>query len=147
MEAINHLRSTAVAAVNKYDMCTAVSLDIRNAFNSIGWGHVMEALAWWETPPYMVRLLQSYFQGRTAEIASTGSREGKLQIAVTCGVPQGSVIGPLLWNLTYDQVLRVELPVGASLIGFADDTLVVATGETSEEVEDKVNTALSLVAG
>jgi len=37
-------RDTARSAINQKDMCVAVSLDIRNAFNSVGWDHVMQAL-------------------------------------------------------------------------------------------------------
>lgn len=38
------LKEKALTAMNGYEMCVAISLDIRNAFNSIGWSHVMEAL-------------------------------------------------------------------------------------------------------
>lgn len=68
-----------------------------------------------------------------------------MRIDVTCGVPQGSVVDPLLWNITYDQVLRSPLPDGALLIGFADDTLVVASGKTSEMAEELTNLSLQIV--
>jgi len=76
--------------------------------------------------------------------ASAGYR---LTVDVTCGVPQSSVIGPLLWNIAYDRVLRVQLPRGVELIRFADYTLVVACGNSSAEVEGTTNTALRIVAG
>jgi len=48
--------------------------------------------------------------------------------------------------MTYDQVLRVSLPPGVSVIGFADDTLVIAQGKTCAAVEDQMNTALSSIS-
>lgn len=140
------LRNTARTAMNRKDMCVAVALDIRNAFNSVGWDHIMQALTYWKVQPYLRNLLQSYFHEHAVVATCPGAIEGRLLIAVSCGVPQGSVVGPLLWNMTYDQVLRVSLPTGVSLIGFADDTLVIANGKTSHMVEDRVNAALLSVS-
>lgn len=39
----------------------------------------------------------------------------------TCGVPQGSVLGPAFWTTLYDDLLDVEVPAGVKLVAFADD--------------------------
>ena len=137
------VREFALNAVNHMEMCVAVSLDIRNAFNSVGWEHVLDALGAWDVPPYIRQLMASYFRGRGVTI---NCLEGPVNVDVTCGVPQGSVLGPFLWNLTYDAVLRVAVPHGVRIIGFADDTLVIGKSDTSEGVEGKVNYVLDLVA-
>ena len=54
---------------------------------------------------------------------------------VTGGVPQGSVLGPLLWNIMYDGVLRLRVPDGVKIVGFADDLAVVVTGKLLSDVE------------
>lgn len=125
-------------------MC-GVSLDIKNAFNSIGWDHVMASLLRWDVPGYLQRIFQSYFSERIAEIEGPGGKI--IRFSVTCGVPQGSVVGPVLWNMAYDAVLRLSVPRDVKIIGFADDTLIVASGKTSEGVETKLNDALFLVVG
>ena len=38
----------------------------------------------------------------------------------------------ILWNIMYDGVLAVELPEGASIVGFADDLAILAAGTTPE---------------
>lgn len=51
----------------------------------------------------------------------------------TCGVPQGSVLGPLLWDVACDYVLRTELPTECRAVCYADDTCIVASGGTVGE--------------
>ena len=38
---------------------------------------------------------------------------------------QGSRVSPLVCNFMYDDLLRMDLPTETSIIGFADDALVV----------------------
>ncbi|KAJ0183012.1 hypothetical protein K1T71_000988 [Dendrolimus kikuchii] len=60
-------------------------------------------------------------------LASWGRRE------MTCGVPQGSVLGPLLWNIAYDWTIRGAVLHGVSITCYADDTLVAARGRTHRQ--------------
>lgn len=43
-----------------------------------------------------------------------------------CGVLQGSVLGPTLWNLAYNVILRTPLSTGCFVVCYADDTLLLA---------------------
>ncbi|KAJ3658820.1 hypothetical protein Zmor_010541 [Zophobas morio] len=56
---------------------------------------------------------------------------------MTAGVPQGSVLGPLLWNIFDDEVLR--------MVGYADDLAVIVIGKSKEDLRERTEEALRLV--
>lgn len=59
------------------------------------------------------------------------SRIGEAErLEITCGVPQGSVHGPILWNVYYDGVLRMSMPEGVTIIAYADDLALVIEEES-----------------
>lgn len=52
---------------------------------------------------------------------------------IEAGVPQGSRLGPMLWNIAYDQIMRMETLPGCRIIEYTDDTLILVSGTTSVE--------------
>lgn len=83
------------------------TLDVSNAFISAPWEKIMEALAKMKTPKYLRGILGSYLINRKIIHVANGTTR---EFIVERGVPQGSVLGPCLWNTIYDNLLRLELP-------------------------------------
>ncbi|CAK9815594.1 Putative 115 kDa protein in type-1 retrotransposable element R1DM [Anthophora plagiata] len=127
LDAIRRVRTLAEAAVSEGGVCIAISLDIVNAFNTLPWEAVRGALIHHRVPPYLRKVLGAYLSGRWIEY--TGRYGVRRERQVHGGVPQGSVLGPILWDLAYDVVLRAALPPGVSVICYADDTLILASGD------------------
>lgn len=79
-------------------------------------------------------MIQQYFTERKL---LTRTEQGSLEVELNSGVPQGSILGPTLWNLLYDRVLWLSLPGGASLVGYADDLALVAASSTEQLLINK----------
>jgi len=145
VDAILRLRSIVEEATGEGRMVILVCLDIANAFNSLPWSVIREELAEREVPLYLRRIFHSYLEDRWLCFVGKG---GFIRTSrVTCGVPQGSVLGPILWNVGYDRVLRAGLPPGCETLGYADDTAVLVVGDSPQETLNRANICMSIIVG
>ncbi|GBP06988.1 Retrovirus-related Pol polyprotein from type-1 retrotransposable element R1 2 [Eumeta japonica] len=62
------------------------------------------------------------------------TEKGPKEYKITGGVPQDSVLGPLLWNIMYDVLLKVLLPTEIKLVAYADDVAVVIVAKHLDEI-------------
>ena len=116
-----------------------VAIDVRNAFNTIAWSAVKKELKHWDMPGYLKRIIADYFTNRQI----TGSYGQK--IGISCGVPQGSIMGPLIWNIVYDSILRMDMGPKTTIIAYADDIVVIGTDKEMKNIEKEVNWQLARI--
>ena len=83
-------------------------------------------------------MIQSYLTNRTQYVAIDDTNSPPLPI--TCGVPQGSVLGPLLFLLYINDLHRVSSILFTIL--FADDTTLVASGHNLDLLVSETNQEL-----
>ena len=92
-----------------------------------------------KAPDYLLWMIDDYLSNRG--VIYEGDKMS-LKEFMTCGAPQESRIGPLVWNIMYDDFQRMDITAGTSIISFADDALVVCDNKGVEILELKINESL-----
>ena len=113
-------------------------------FDSVPHQLLLEKLTKLELPPPLLQWLRDYLTSRFQQvnIASTASTLHP----VLSGVPQGSILGPLLFIFYIDDINSVKLSEQASLTLYADDicyTHPVTAKDTFEGIQQDVNKIVS----
>ena len=86
---------------------------------------------------------QSFLFGQQQSVAFEHTYSSKQYI--TCGVPQGSVLGPLLFVLYVNDLhLRLE---HCNVLMYADDTLLYHASSDSKIIESAINKDITKLAG
>ena len=112
--------------------------DFRKAFDTVDFNLLLSRLACLGFREKCLDWFRSSLHGRSIKVM-TDDVVGKA-FNVNCGVPQGSVLGPLLF-LIYMDTTRFYIP-DAVVTSFADDTALTVIGKSVEDLIEITNVAL-----
>lgn len=112
-----------------------MAFDVRNAFNSLRWDVIHKELENRNAFCYLKKIMKGDRSDRWVRLHLS---EGFIEHRMEVRVPQGSVIGPTLWNLVYNRLL--ERPVGpvCEVIGYADDIALLVSGYRMDVFTDRL---------
>ena len=107
-----------------------VFIDLKKAFDTVDHGLLLAKLSHYGVRGGSLGLLESYLGGRSQYVVYGGYESNRGQ--VECGVPQGSVLGPLFFLIYVNDMVRAC--GGLELVLFADDTNIFAEGKDPAEL-------------
>ena len=99
----------------------AVYIDLKKAFDTVNHGCLLAKLPYYGIANNELKRFEDYLFGRS-QFVQYNSVNSEVE-SVTCGIPQGSILGPLLFVAfinDLDTVLKKT-----NLILYADDTVVL----------------------
>ena len=118
-----------------------VFIDLSKAFDTIEHGILLKKLENYGIRGVAHKLIASYLSNRLQYVKVL--EEDSEKLPVTYGVPQGSVLGPLLFLLYINDLCSTTNL--SKFILFADDTNLFITAASKKEAFDKANLALEAI--
>ena len=106
-------------AMNRGEVTLSVLADLSKAFDTVNHATLIKKLHQLQLPKDFLLIIASYLTDRRQFVQVNDKRSN--QTIVTFGVPQGSILGPVLFNLYVQDMIN---NISSQSIQFADDTSI-----------------------
>ena len=139
--AVNLSVKQIIDQIEKKRHVIGIFIDLSKAFDTISHEKLIYKLNFYGLRGLSLKLIKSYLSGRTqtTKFQSENSDESNIEY----GVPQGSVLGPLLF-LIYVNDIVMSSDLGKFVL-YADDTNIFVSGNSEAEAYEKAQSVLNAV--
>lgn len=139
LDQVHRIINTVEDAIKDKKVCSALFLDVAQAFNKVWHAGLVHKLKKNFSKSYS-SLLLSYLKDRKFQVRHEDAYFNYREILA--GVPQGSVLGPLLYLLYTADTPQVK---GVKVVNFADDSALLAPSVNTIEVTAKLQLSSNMV--
>jgi retron-type reverse transcriptase len=139
--AIHEFVDQAITSFEEKKTTLGVFLDLSKAFDTIDHSILLSKLEWYGVRGTALEWFRSYLSNRKQFVQYKETKSSTHTIP--CGVPQDSVLGPLLF-IIYTNDLPNCLKFSKAIL-FADDTTVYLTSKSISNLFNNINSDLELL--
>lgn len=123
-------------------LVSSLFIDLRKAFDSVSHQILLQKLYVYGVRGPALEILRSYLSNRQQFVSVSGIHSSTLPI--TCGVPQGSVLGPLLFLVFINDMSQI--PLIGKLFLFADDACLMYPGSNDTTTSRMMTSDLEMLS-
>ncbi|CAB4042484.1 Hypothetical predicted protein, partial [Paramuricea clavata] len=120
----------------------AVFLDVQKAFDTVSHPKLLSKLRFFGIRDNELNWFEDYLLDRYIQVGVNGALCSSFP--VNSEVPQGSILGPLLFIMHMNDLLLTPF-TGSNLIMYADDTVIYFAAKTTAEIIDILNEDLKII--
>ena len=140
-QTVYQLVNDVANAKNDSKLSLAIDLDIAKAFDSINNDYLLRKLHMIGIRGMYLKWLKSYMTDRKQIVQNENYESTERK--VSCGVPQGSILGPLLFIIHMNDLSKLSLT--SNVLLFADDTVVYYSNKCVKTLYNTVQRDLDMV--
>ena len=137
--ALTHLIDCWSKHVAARDLVGMITLDLRKAFDLVNHQLLIQKLEIYGVHGNALLFFQDYLRGRSQVVSFAGLLSDRMPVNV--GVPQGSILGPLLFLVFINDLPLITRHSEVNM--FADDTTFYAAAKSPETLELVLNSELA----
>lgn len=127
--------------LDRFACVGAVFLDLKRAFDTVNHRVLLSKLSAFNFSEQAILWIESYLSCRKQCVQVDGVKSPYLDCSI--GVPQGSVLGPILFSLYINELPNVCKNVDTLM--YADDAVIFIHGKNSQDVTQTLTTAMTLI--
>ncbi|KAG8340386.1 putative Reverse transcriptase (RNA dependent DNA polymerase) [Trypanosoma vivax] len=136
--------TSAVRRRKDGEKTTAAFIDYARAFDSVDHSCTVKGLLSFGVERHLVAWIAGFLKERTAKVRVNNVLSE--DICLTCGVPQGSVLGPLLFIVAADSLSKRLNCIPGLQHGFiAEDLTIVCTSADLSEIQQTIQQGLDCI--
>ena len=127
-----------IKASNRDKFGCGIFIDLRKAFDMVNHKILLTKLEHYGVRGNMLHWFQSYLSNQKQYVSI--NRESSESLGINCGVPQGSILSPLLFLLYINDLPNISKVLNFYL--FANDTNIYYESSSLQELEKTINKEL-----